>query len=245
MLPTDAQCFTQILVFHQQFENRTARSGVDIMVESDSCKGIYIWRARIQRIPKHYLCLQKLLKYVKTKNYWGSYVRWQVLGIFEAKIKQVIWTFHILILDSSWYPSTNFHPTELFTGVGNCCLYTGLDNCSKVTSENDSITSLTSFCGFDARYCCMFAIWCPSAQLYTKVCSLRRQKWTEVRAHSEYVACYKSELTSYKSELKYATFPLLSRLLVPCLALWIIRHFPTPGKNYLIYIYIYAVFLTH
>ena len=58
------------------------------------------------------------------------------------------------------------HPTELFTGVGDRCLYTGLDNYSKVTSENDendSITSLTSFCGVDARYCCVVAIWCPGA----------------------------------------------------------------------------------
>ena len=33
-----------------------------------------------------------------------------------------------------------------------------------------------------------------------------------------------------QSELKYATLPLLSRFLVPCLSLRIIGHFPTPGK---------------
>ena len=40
---------------------------------------------------------------------------------------------------------------------GCCCLYTGLDICLKVTSENDendSITSLTSFGGIAASYCC-------------------------------------------------------------------------------------------
>jgi hypothetical protein len=69
MLPTDTQDFTQILGFYQQFENRTAFCGVDTMVESDSCKVIYIWRARIQRIPKHYLCVAKIIEIVQDQEW--------------------------------------------------------------------------------------------------------------------------------------------------------------------------------
>jgi len=72
MLPTDTQYFTQILGFYQQFENSTAHCGVDEMVESDSCKVIYIWRARIQRIPKHYLCVCKIIEVVQDQELPGG-----------------------------------------------------------------------------------------------------------------------------------------------------------------------------
>jgi len=79
MLPTDTQDFTQILGFYQQFENRTAFCGVDTMVESDSCKVIYIWRARIQRIPKHYFCVAKIIEIVPRSRITEGYEREQVL----------------------------------------------------------------------------------------------------------------------------------------------------------------------
>jgi len=79
MLPTDRQYFTQILGFYQQFENRTAFCGVDTMVESDSCKVIYIWRARIQRIPKHYFCVAKNIEFVPRSRITEGYEREQVL----------------------------------------------------------------------------------------------------------------------------------------------------------------------
>jgi len=69
MLPTDTQDFTQILGFYQQFENRTAFCGVDTMVESNSCNVIYIWPARIQRIPKHYLCVAKIIEIVQDQEW--------------------------------------------------------------------------------------------------------------------------------------------------------------------------------
>ena len=133
------------------------------------------------------------------------------------------------------------HPTELFTGVGDRCLYTGLDNSSKVTSENYEKWLDHKFDIVLWRWCqvllcgCLLVSW--RVQLHAKVCSSRWQKWAEVWAHSEYVACC-------TSELKYATFPLLSRFLVPCLALWIIRHFPTPGKIGL-FISICTLFILH
>ena len=79
MLPTDTQDFTQILGFYQQFENRTAFCGVDTMVESDSCYVIYIWPARIQRIPKHYLCVAKNIEIVPRSRITEGYEREQVL----------------------------------------------------------------------------------------------------------------------------------------------------------------------
>ena len=100
------------------------------------------------------------------------------------------------------------HPTELFTGVGYRCLYTGLDNCSKVTSENDendSITSLTSFCGVDARYCCsMVAIWCPSKCIFMqKYASMQggKTKWAKVcnTSSSFQVSCSLPVLANHRT----------------------------------------------
>jgi len=111
--------------FYQQFEKRTACCGVDIMVESDSCKVIYIWRARIQRIPKHYLCAAQ---YWNRSRITGGYESFSGILCIKHMIKQVIWTFHILILDSSWStygirPQTNSSYWAFHGGWGSLSLY--------------------------------------------------------------------------------------------------------------------------
>ena len=68
--------FTQILSFYQQFENSTANCGPHIVGMNQTLVKLFTfgeqkYRGSQSTIRK--LCLQKLLKYFKIKNYWGIY----------------------------------------------------------------------------------------------------------------------------------------------------------------------------